>query len=141
MSHTYVGNHEGHYEGRRDGIECICSTWGKPDLEAVWERASAAALNAHQAAVPDPMTVTDGRQTWHVADGLCGFAGVVVKGNSAFGRWTKKNGIGRKHYPRGRYISTNYMSQSVARAEAAARAMAEVLREAGVDCHVESNLD
>lgn len=108
---------------------------------ALWRKAEAAGRAAHAGATPTPMNVTDGRQVWHVPDGLCGFAGVVVPGNRGIGPWLRKHGIGHRHWPSGWYVSTNGMSQSVARAEAAANEIARVLRDAGEEAHTYSRLD
>jgi hypothetical protein len=108
----------------------------------LWERAREAGEAAHANAAPTPMNVVFHGQVWHVPDGVCGFAGVVVPGNSGIGRWLRKNGIGHKHWPSGWYVSTNYqMSQSMERAEAAARAVAEVLNEAGEKAYPYSRID
>jgi hypothetical protein len=121
------------------------------DFGPIWEKAKAAGDAAHASATCVPMAVYDadvltgaptpGGNRYVVADGMCGFAGVVVKGNSAFGRWAKKRGLTHNHYPSGLYISTNGMSQSITRAEAAAHAIVAVLRDAGIDCHSDSRLD
>jgi hypothetical protein len=116
----------------------------------IWARAVAAARKAHAEAIPTPMTVVEkvgisnentGR-SYFVSEGACGFGSVKVRpGNSSFALWLVKNNYAHKSYNGGVSISTNYGSQSVARAEAAAYAMADVLREAGIKAYGTSNLD
>lgn len=116
---------------------------------ALWAKAVEAARKAHAEAIPTPMTVVEenlltGEQgkRWYVSEGACGFGTVkVMPGNCSFALWLTKNNYARKSYTGGVSISTNYGSQSVARAEAAAYAMADVLREAGIKAYGSSNLD
>lgn len=104
------------------------------EYEALWARAREAGEAAHAAAVPVPMIVVGGEKAWHVPGGVCGFAGVTLPSNRGLGRWLRVNGYGHRHWPSGWYVSTNYNgSQSMERAEAAARAVAKVLSEAGVE--------
>lgn len=115
----------------------------------LWRKAQCAAQKAHAEAIPTPMTVIEQgpwdtlpRKAWHVSEGACGFGSVVVRpGNSSFALWLVNNGYARKAYGGGVRISTNFGSQSVARAEAAAYALADVLREAGIKAYGQSNLD
>ena len=117
----------------------------------LWARAVVAARKAHAEAIPVPMTVYDANldgtpkpdgNRFYVSEGPCGFGTVkVLPGNSSFALWLVKNNYARKSYTGGVTISTNYGSQSIARAEAAAYAMADVLREAGVKAYGSSNLD
>jgi hypothetical protein len=79
------------------------------------------------------MVVVGHGESWHVPGGVCGFAGVVMPGNRGLGAWLRKRKVGHRHWPTGWYVSTNGADQSMERAEAAAHAMAEVLREAGVE--------
>lgn len=111
------------------------------EFEALWAKAYEASRVAHAAAVPEPMVVVGGGNRWFVPDGPCGFGWVTFSGATPFGRWAKKTGRARPHYPKGLYVSTNGNSQSIARAEAAAYAFAKVLREAGIEARGESRLD
>lgn len=61
-------------------------------------------------------------------NGACGFAWVVIPGNSALGRYVKKKGIGRKGYPSGIHIWISYFGQSVTLKEAYASAFAKSLQ-------------
>lgn len=77
-----------------------------------------------------------------VEDGPCGFAWVWFKGNTAWGRWAKKQGHAKNHYPKGLYIWVSGYNQSIQRKEAYAQAFAKVLRENGVtDAYADSRLD
>ena len=117
----------------------------------VLRKANQAGLAAAEAAVPTPMTVYEadglsdrpkpGGKSWYVPEGVCGFGWVEgVKGNSAFGRWVKKNRFNQrsenghwgKGYPSGYQFWVSYGGQSYERKVAFARAFAQVLRESGV---------
>ena len=123
----------------------------KASFADLWARACVAARKAHADAIPVPMTVFDanldgtpkaGGNRFYVSEGPCGFGTVkVLPGNSSFALWLVKNNYARKSYTGGVTISTNYGSQSIARADAAAHAMADVLREAGFKAYGSSNLD
>lgn len=120
-------------------------------FSALWGKALAAARKAHAEAIPTPMTVFDanadgtpkvGGDRYYVNEGACGFGYVTVNpGTSSFARWLVKNAGAYKHYYGGVRVSTNFGSQSIARADAAACAMADVLREAGIKAYASSNLD
>jgi hypothetical protein len=110
-------------------------------FEELWSKAEGAARAAHAAALPQPMVVAGGGQAWFVSEGCCGFGWVSFPGNGSFGKWAKAAGKARKHWPKGLYVSTNYGSQSIERAEAAAHAFAKVLREGGVEASPGSRMD
>jgi hypothetical protein len=136
------------------------------EMEALFARAGEAGRKAFEDAKPVPMIVgtpknmmasllggDDGgfdpnEPIYHVADGVCGFAWVNVRpGGSRFARWLIKNGHGKRDsYAGGVYLSlygwcVPGMSQSLQRKEAAAHAVAEVLREAGIDAYSQSRID
>lgn len=111
---------------------------------ALWATAAAEGKAAGDAAVPEGMLVTtlDGKGRWYVPDGLCGFAWVkVVPGTSSFARWLVKSGLAHKGYGGGVHIWISDFGQSVARKEAAARAIAKVLTDAGIKAYAQSRLD
>jgi hypothetical protein len=120
---------------------------------AVWARALAAGKAAGQAAVPTPMIVSEadglsgspkpGGQSWYVSEGVCGFAWVTVKpGTSPFARWLKARGDASKGWAGGVYYWVSDFGQSMVRKEAAAAAIAEVLRdELGVRAYAGSRMD
>ncbi len=109
-------------------------------LHANAHRAGMAALNA---AAPHPMVVQSNatRQQWFVPDGVCGFAWIEFRGNTAWGRWAKKSGVASKHYPKGLSIWVSEGGQSMERKEAYARAYADVLRAAGIEAYAGSRMD
>lgn len=122
------------------------------DHAALWARAMEAARKAHADAVPAPMIVADahldgtlveGGERHYVREGACGFGYVTVSpGNCSFALWLRKHANAYKHYYGGVRVSMNLGgAQSVARAEAAAYAASDVLREAGVKAYACSNLD
>ncbi len=82
-------------------------------------------------------------QSWHVPDGVCGFAWIQFKGNSAFAKWCKAQPDIRlsNGYPTGKTIWISDYNQSMQRKEAHANAMAAVLRAGGVDCYAQSRMD
>ena len=82
------------------------------------------------------------KSTYHVSDGVCGFAGVVIKpARGKFVSYLKSLGMGYKHYYGGWYVSVREFGQSMTRKEAYAEAFAKVLGEAGMSCYVDSRLD
>ncbi len=82
------------------------------------------------------------KSTYHVSDGVCGFAGVVIKpARGKFVSYLKSLGMGYKHYYGGWYVSVREFGQSMTRKEAYADAFAKVLTEEGVRCYVDSRMD
>jgi len=108
----------------------------------LWREAVEVGAKAFEDAKPVPMVVTQHAtlfddssevvQSWDVPEGVCGFAWLTTRpGNSSFAHWAKKNlGASRDYYGGLRInLPVGRSSQSMARKEAAAYAMAEVLRE------------
>lgn len=81
------------------------------------------------------------KPTYLVSEGVCGFAWVWMKGTSGFARWAKANGLARNGYPNGVMFRARIAGQSMQRREAYAQAFAAVLRDAGLDCYVETRMD
>jgi len=102
-----------------------------------------AGINAGRNCRPPPMMVctTDGKPIEQIDDGACGFAWVEFAGNTAWGKWAKKQGIARSHYPSGLCVWVSEFGQSVDRKSAYAGAYAQTLRNAGIDAHSGSRLD
>lgn len=125
------------------------------DFRELYEKAYAAGLAAGKAALPTPMIVGEAqalvgpgsdkidysKETYYCESGVCGFAWVVVPGNSPFGRWAKKAGVARPGYPKGIHFWVREFGQSMERKEAFARAFAKVLKEAGVQAYSDSRMD
>lgn len=114
------------------------------DFRAIWDEANKAGVAAAQACKPIPMTVYEDRpggQSWHVPDGVCGFAWIAFKGNTPWARWAKKNAGATKNYPSGLHIWVSDFGQSMARKEAYARAFAKVLNENGIEAYADSRMD
>ncbi len=113
--------------------------------------AHAAGMAAAEAARPTPMVVEQRAdifndtsavvQSWNVPDGVCGFAWVHIKGNTAFGRWAKAQGIAGTTYGPGLDIRVHEHGQSLERKAAHARAYSKVLRDAGISAHSGSRID
>ena len=118
----------------------------------LYDAALAAGAAAAAAVTPTPMVVSRHAnplddaspvvKSWFVADGVCGFGWVHLKGNTAFGRWARKNGLARPDYPTGLAISSKLNTQSLARNEAWAHGFATYLRDHGVtDAYGRSRID
>lgn len=122
---------------------------------ALYRAAVEAAKKAVDACTPVPMVVREadglsdrpkpGGKEWFVADGVCGFAWIEMRGTSSFARWAKAQEIGRVYSSGGLHISAftldRRINQSLQKGEAAARAAAEVLRAGGVECYPNSRID
>lgn len=123
---------------------------------SVYLDACAAAQLAYDACTPEPMMVYEtvglsdipkpNGKTWIVDDGVCGFAWIVIKpATSSFARWCARENIGRNNYGGGWAIPSHRLvsneGQSYERKTAAMRAAVQVLRNAGINCRVDSRLD
>jgi hypothetical protein len=128
------------------------TTATKTDFSALYEEADAAGKAAANAAVPTPIVVGEEtapfngvidytKPTYFVSEGLCGFAWVWFKGNTAFGRWAKKTGKASPAYGGGLQVWVSSYGQSVTRKEAYAQAFSAMLREAGIESYAGSRLD
>ena len=111
-------------------------------------KAHEAGMKAGYEVRPTPVIVSEADlqgnligKSWYVDDGACGFAWIAFKGNTAFGKWAKAQGIARSHYPSGLCVWVGEFGQSVDRKSAYAEAYAQVLREAGIDASSGSRLD
>ena len=116
------------------------------EYAALHAKAVEAGVVAAANAVVRPMVVVgryaDGRESRSVCEGgPCGFASVVVSGNSGFGRYAKRSGLGRSAYPSGIALPVRGYGQSMRRKEAYAYGYAAVLNSAGVSAYVESRMD
>ena len=81
------------------------------------------------------------QQSWTVPGGVCGFAWISFKGNTAWGRWAKSKGLTSKDYPTGLLIWVSQYSQSMELKEKYASAFAEVLRKHGIQAYMGSRMD
>jgi len=82
------------------------------------------------------------KSTYHVSDGVCGFAGVIIKpARGKFVSLLKKMGRGWKHYYGGFYMTCREFNQSLTRKEAYCEAFARVLGESGLKAYVDSRMD
>lgn len=133
----------------------------KSDMDVLFDVAEAEGAAAARECTPEPMHVVeranpldDGspivKQYAPVMGGVCGFAWVWVKGNSAIGRAAKKRYANadfssdvrvHKGYPTGLNIWVSGFGQSMETKEAYARAYCHVLTENGHEAHVESRMD
>ena len=125
----------------------------KVACEKLLEKAHLMGMDAGRRVVVTPMVVGTptelfgneidwDKSTYHVSDGVCGFAGVVIKpARGKFVSYLKSLGMGYKHYYGGWYVSVREFGQSLARKEAYADAFAKVLSEVGMRCYVDSRMD
>lgn len=110
--------------------------------QEIIEEAYKAGIEAGKNARPIPMYVIDqGIPIDRIDDGACGFAWVAFPGNTSFGKWAKKQGLARSHYPSGLCVWVREFGQSVDRKEAFAGAYAKVLKNNGIDAYAGSRLD
>lgn len=129
-------------------------TLGKRECARIYKEADAAGCAAAEAAVPTPMIVGTPttplgndidfkKQTYFVAEGLCGFAWVkIFPARGAFVNYLKKAGIGSTNSYEGGYdIWVSGYGQSVTRKEAYAGAFAKVLNDYGINAYGQSRLD
>ena len=90
---------------------------------------------------PKAMVVSGMGQEWIVPEGPCGFAWIIVSGNTKLARDLTKEGIGSKGYPSGVHIRVHAFNQSWERKVAYAKAYAQVLNENGVKASWGERLD
>lgn len=110
--------------------------------QEIIDEAYKAGIEAGKNARPIPMYVIDqGIPIDRIDDGACGFAWVAFPGNTSFGKWAKKQGLARSHYPSGLCVWVSEFGQSVDRKEAFAGAYAKVLKDNGIDAYAGSRLD
>jgi hypothetical protein len=114
-------------------------------FKQIYDAAMAAGAAAAEAVTPRPMVVSGGSQqgakAWYVSEGVCGFAWVIIKGNTAFGKWAKKEGLAHAAYPTGLQFWVGDYGQSMQRKEAHAYAMAKVLNVHGIAAYAGSRMD
>ena len=105
--------------------------------------AEEAGSKAGLACTPTAMIIRDSAtgQTYTVDGGCCGFASVNIKGTSAFARFLKKAGIGRKSYYGGYDIPCHAYGQSMEQKEAYCQAYAQTLNDYGIDAVSSSRMD
>jgi len=127
------------------------------DWRSIYQQAHTAGQVAADAAIPTPMlvgtavglsdTIDTSKPVYIVRGGLCGFAYIIVRpATGGFVRWMREQQIGYKHYYGGwsvpaRPLTPPDLSQSVEIKEKYAHAFANVLREHGINCSVETMLD
>ena len=106
------------------------------------KQAHEAGYAAGLAAAPEPMTVVGEQEEYYVPDGICGFAWVNIKpARGKLVTYLKKQGIGHKSYYGGYDIWVSDHNQSYDRKMAHAYAMAEVLKENGVNASPQGRVD
>lgn len=113
----------------------------RTDWQLLWEVAVAAATEAGDLTVPEPMCVTagpDGPGDWFL-DGAEGYAKVrVPDARRGFARWLRQSGNGEAGYQPGTYVYAP--GRGFDKCVAWANAFAEVLDWHGVDCEVNASM-
>lgn len=135
------------------------TTTSNVPVQSIFAEAKRAAEAAVAACVPTPMVVgtpttpfgndiDTSKQVYYVSEGVCGFAGVVVRpARGKFVTHCKKYGIGYKHYYGGWHVASWEFAQSIRgsqsyeKACAAAYAACKVLNTHGISATVDSRLD
>ena len=120
----------------------------------VYAEAHALGIAAGNACSPTPMVVGTpttplgndidyNKETYYVADGMCGFALINIKpARGKFVKYLKDNNIGRKDSYYGGYtVWVSHFGQSLARKESYARAFADVLTTNGIKAYAMSRMD
>lgn len=123
----------------------------KVDFQAIYNEADTAGRAAAEQHTPTPMVVQQHvdplddcspvQKSWTVPSGVCGFAWIKFKGNTAWARWAKKQDLASKAYPTGMMIWVSQYGQSLELKEKYARAFAEVLRQHGIQAYMGSRMD
>jgi len=121
------------------------------EMEQIWYDAYCAGIDAGSNKIPTPMNVQEadlsgnpvpGSKVYHVPEGVCGFAWVIVKpGNSRFARFMKRRCESKPHYYGGVCHWIRQYNQSYERKMAHAEAFAEVLRKYGINAYADGRLD
>ena len=122
--------------------------------QEIYSEAHSAGLAAGHGCTPTPMVVGQPttplgndidyeKETYYVADGVCGFAWINIKpARGKFVKFLKDNKIGRKDSYYGGYtIWVNQFGQSMTRKENYARAFTKVLNENGLKAYSMSRMD
>ena len=122
--------------------------------QEIYTEAHSAGMAAGHGCTPTPMVVGTpttplgndidySKDTYYVADGMCGFAWINIKpARGKFVKFLKDNDIGRKDSYYGGYtIWVSEFGQSVTRKENYARAFAKVLEDNGITAYSMSRLD
>mgnify|MGYP003132054271 CR=1 FL=1 len=139
--------------GKKDHAANNAPTFTATQARKLFSEAREAGLRAGNWLKPNPMVVGSpttllgddidySKETYYVADGVCGFAWVTIRpGNSSIARHAKKLGIGRTAYGGGVMIWIGDHNQSLERKTEHARAYAEALRNNGINASAESRID
>ena len=120
----------------------------------IYSEAHTKGMAAGNACTPTPMVVGEpttplgndidySKDTYYVADGMCGFAWINIKpARGKFVKYLKDNNIGRKDSYYGGYtIWVSGFGQSMTRKENYARAFVKVLNDNGLKAYAMSRMD
>ena len=117
---------QAHTEGMAAGKSCTCTP-----------------MVVGQPTTPLGNDIDYEKETYYVADGVCGFAWINIKpARGKFVKYLKDNDIGRKDSYYGGYtIWVSGFGQSLARKESYARAFANHLNKNGITAYSMSRID
>lgn len=123
----------------------------KVDFESLYKKACEVAHEAVMKHIPTPMVVSEHenmfddnspvKNSYYVADGICGFASIRMKLNTAFGKWMVKNGYAEKSMYGGAYLWVSQYNQSYEKKSKFAYKFCEFMKQNGIDCYAETRLD
>lgn len=119
------------------------------DNKKLWVEAQDSAAAAVLKIKVEPMVVTDGRNSWFIGDGVCGFAWLEIrpaskagKNDCDFVKYLKSIRIGGyDDYSKSYNIWVHDFGQCMQKKEAYARGLAAVLKNSGIDVRVKSRMD
>lgn len=123
----------------------------KADYASIYAEAHRAGILAGQSHNPTPMIVQQHAnmandnspvvKSYYVAEGACGFAQAIIKGNNGMVKWLRTNKLGYKNYYGGYAVPCHEFNQSIERKEKYCAAFANVLNKHGFDAYMTSRMD
>ncbi len=114
----------------------------KKDYEKIHKEAHQAGMDRLNGTVPNPMTVVGDGKTYHVPEGVCGFAWIRIRpANNGFAQWAKKQNLAHNAHGGGMDVWVRDGGQSYERKMEYARGYSKVLNTHGIKCSPGGRLD